>query len=647
MRILLVEDNADHRELMRLALTEYDDTWQVEGVVSGEAALRRLVEGEAYDVVFLDYSLPGRDGLEVLEEIRRGEAPPPVVMVTGRGDEQVAVVAMKGGAYDYMVKGEGYLHRLPVVAQRAMEADRLTMERKRAEEALRESEERYRRLVELSPAMIAIHLNERFLYINPAGVSLLGAANSDELIGRSVVDFIHPDYLGIAKDRIRQIREEGKQVPRIEEKFIRLDGSIADVEVSAAPYPHQGQIAVLMVALDTTEQRQIKKEKEVIEEQFRQAQKMEAIGLLAGGFAHDFNNSLSVIKICTQLALSDLKEGDPLKERIEMILGETNRSANLARQLLVFSRRQVKEMVVLDLNHLLRELDKMLHRVIGEDIKVVHVLAKDLGKVKVDPGQIAQAVLNLALNARDAMPRGGKLIVETANVELDEVYSSTHSDVIPGRYVMFSVSDTGVGMTPEVRERVFEPFFTTKEKGRGTGLGLYAVYGIVKQSGGDICVYSEPGHGATFKIFLPQVDGPFQEVREEAEKKDLPRGDETILVVEDDEKVRAVTVEVLMKYGYRVLDAPNGAKAMLICENHKGPIHLVLTDVVMPEMSGGELGGKLSLLYPEMKVIYMSGYMENEIVHTGVLPKGVNFIQKPFTIEGLVTKIREVLTQTH
>ena len=330
MRILLVEDNADHRELMRLALTEYDDTWQVEEVASGEAALRRLVEGEAYDMVFLDYSLPGRDGLEVLEEIRRGEAPPPVVMVTGRGDEQVAVVAMKGGAYDYMVKGEGYLRRLPVVAQRAMEADQFAMERKRAEGALRESEERYRRLVELSPEMIAIHLNERFLYINPAGVRLLGAANSDELIGRSVVDFIHPDYLGIAKDRIRQIREEGKQVPRIEEKFIRLDGSIADVEVSAAPYPHQGQIAMLMVALDTTEQRQIKKEKEVIEEQFRQAQKMEAIGLLAGGFAHDFNNSLSVVKICAQLALSDLKEGDPLKERIEMILGETNRSANLA-----------------------------------------------------------------------------------------------------------------------------------------------------------------------------------------------------------------------------------------------------------------------------------------------------------------------------
>jgi len=647
MRILLVEDNADHRELVRLALTEYDDTWQVEGVASGEAALRRLVEGEAYDMVFLDYSLPGRDGLEVLEEIRRGEAPPPVVMVTGRGDEQVAVVAMKGGAYDYVVKGEGYLRRLPVVAQRAMEADQLAMERKRAEGALRESEERYRRLVELSPEMIAIHLNERFLYINPAGVRLLGAANADELIGRSVVDFIHPDYLEISKDRIRQIREEGKQVPRIEEKFIRLDGSIADVEVSAAPYPHQGQIAMLMVALDTTEQRQIKKEKEVIEEQFRQAQKMEAIGLLAGGFAHDFNNSLSVVKICAQLALSDLKEGDPLKERIEMILGETNRSSNLARQLLVFSRRQVKEMVVLDLNHLLRELDKMLHRVIGEDIKIVHVLAKDLGKVKVDPGQIAQAVLNLALNARDAMPKGGKLIVETANVELDEVYSSTHSDVIPGRYVMFSVSDAGVGMTREVRERVFEPFFTTKEKSRGTGLGLYTVYGIVKQSGGDICVYSEPGYGATFKIFLPQVDEPFQEVREEAEKKDLPRGDETILVVEDDEKVRAVTVEVLMKQGYRVLDTPNGAKAMLICENHQGPIHLVLTDVVMPEMSGGELGGKLSLLYPEMKVIYMSGYMENEIIHTGVLPEGVNFIQKPFTVEGLATKIREVLTQTH
>ena len=298
------------------------------------------------------------------------------------------------------------------------------------------------------------------------------------------------------------------------------------------------------------------KEMAALQEQLRQSQKMEAIGRLAGGIAHDFNNFLTVMRGRSQLALMELKEGDPLRESFEAIDNATTKSANLVRQLLAFSRRQVMKMIVLDLNNLLRDLEKMLRRIIGEDIELRTVLADDLGRVKADPGQIEQVVLNLAVNARDAMPQGGKLMIETTNVELDEAYARNHVAVTPGRYVMFSVSDTGVGMTPEVKEQVFEPFFTTKEKGKGTGLGLATVYGIVKQSGGNIWVYSEPGQGATFKIYLPRVEGPLTKEREK-EEIGLFRGVGIILVVEDEEEVRKVVLEVLKSQGYSVLEAAN------------------------------------------------------------------------------------------
>jgi signal transduction histidine kinase/CheY-like chemotaxis protein len=394
------------------------------------------------------------------------------------------------------------------------------------------------------------------------------------------------------------------------------------------------------------ERKRAEDEKAALQEQLRQSQKMEAVGRLAGGIAHDFSNLLTVIKGFSQLSRIELKEGSPLRGNIDEIQNAAERAASLTRQLLAFSRRQVMEMKVLDLNALLRDLDKMLRRVIGEDVDLVTLLAEDLGRVKADPGQIEQVIMNLAVNARDAMPNGGKLTIETANVDLDESYARSHAEVKPGRYVMFSVSDTGVGMTPEVKERIFEPFFTTKEVGKGTGLGLSTAYGIVKQSDGNIWVYSEPEKGTTFKIYLTRVEETSEEAGKEAVAQGLPRGDETILVVEDEEKVRKLIVGVLTQQGYKVLEASYGDDALTIHEKHKGRIHLMLVDVIMPGMSGPELAKRLGSLNPKMKVLYMSGYTDSTIVHHGVLEKGVNYVQKPFTMDGLARKVREVLDKS-
>jgi two-component system cell cycle sensor histidine kinase/response regulator CckA len=399
----------------------------------------------------------------------------------------------------------------------------------------------------------------------------------------------------------------------------------------------------LMACEDITEIRRAGEENAVLQEQLRHSQKMEAIGCLAGGVAHDFNNLLTVIQGYSQLSRIELKEGDPLKGNIDEIQNATDRAASLTRQLLAFSRRQVMEMKVLDLNTLLRDLEKMLRRVIGEDIEMVTLLAENLGRVRADVGQIEQVIMNLAVNAKDAMPSGGKLTIETATVELDESHARSHIDVKHGHYVMFSVSDTGVGMTPEVRERIFEPFFTTKEKGKGTGLGLSTTYGIVKQSEGHIWVYSVQGKGTTFKIYLPRVNEPLKDMRNEVLKEELPRGNETILIVEDEEEVRKLAGKILERQGYRILETFNGDDALLACERCKSPIHLMLADIVMPGMSGSELAKLLKPLYPEIKILYMSGYTHNAIVRHGVLGKGINYIQKPFTMEGLARKVREVL----
>jgi len=392
------------------------------------------------------------------------------------------------------------------------------------------------------------------------------------------------------------------------------------------------------------EHMRLEEEKAALQEQFRQSQKMEAVGRLAGGIAHDFNNLLTIIKGYSQLSLLDLKESDPLWGNIQEIQKATQRATDLTRQLLAFSRRQILELKVLDLNTLLRELDKMLRRIIGEDIKLTTLLAEDLGRVKIDPGQIEQVIFNLAVNARDAMPSGGKLIIETTNVELDKEYAKAHIGVVPGHYVRLSVSDTGFGMSQEIREKAFEPFFTTKDKGKGTGLGLSTVYGIVKQSGGNIWVYSEPGHGTIFKIYLPRVEEELDTLHGQDETGSLPRGSETVLLVEDEPSVRNLAHHLLNQQGYKVLEAGDGEEALRVAQEHIGEkIHLLLTDVVMPQMGGKELAEKLKLSRPEIGVLYTSGYTDNAIVHHGMLEPGTYFLQKPFSHKTLSHKVREVL----
>jgi two-component system, cell cycle sensor histidine kinase and response regulator CckA len=338
-----------------------------------------------------------------------------------------------------------------------------------------------------------------------------------------------------------------------------------------------------------------------------------------------------------------LQAKDPLHHNLEEIMKAGERAAALTRQLLAFSRKQLLQPKVINLNSVVSDLEKMLQRLIGEDIALLTILEPEIGSVKADPGQIEQVIMNLVVNARDAMPHGGKLTVETKKAYLDEGYTSHHLAVIPGHYVMLAVSDTGVGMDDETQKRIFEPFFTTKELGKGTGLGLSTVYGIVKQSGGNIWVYSEVGHGTTFKVYLPIVDEEPQELKRSAEVEKNLRGRETVLLAEDEEIVRKLTQEILETYGYQVLEAANASTALSICEHHKKPIHLLITDVVMPEMSGRELADRLHGLRPEMKVLYMSGYTDNAIVHHGILDPDISFLQKPFTPDALARKVREVL----
>jgi signal transduction histidine kinase len=392
------------------------------------------------------------------------------------------------------------------------------------------------------------------------------------------------------------------------------------------------------------ERKRSEEERSSLQEQLQQAQKMEAVGQLAGGVAHDFNNLLTVITGYSDLMLGQLNRRDSLYGDVVEIKRAAERAASLTRQLLAFSRKQVLQPKVLDLNQLVANMDKMLRRLIGEDIELFALMDDKLGKIKADPGQIEQVILNLAVNARDAMPKGGKLTIETANVELDKNYVRSHLGAKTGHYAMFSISDTGVGMPPEIRERVFEPFFTTKEKGRGTGLGLSTVYGIVKQSEGYIWVYSEPGRGTTFKIYFPMVEGADELLKPMTASTKPMQGTETILLVEDEEMVRGLVRMILERNGYHVLEASNGEEALRIAQEHGSQkIHLMVTDVVMPGMSGRELADCMSSLRPEMKVIYISGYTNNAIVHHGVLEQGTAFLQKPFTASVLTRKVRDIL----
>jgi len=417
----------------------------------------------------------------------------------------------------------------------------------------------------------------------------------------------------------------------------RKDGALYTEDQTITPVLDETGAIVHFVAIkeDITERLQL-------QAQFLQSQKMESVGRLAGGIAHDFNNLLTIINGNADLALRRLNHEDPLRASFQDIYGAGQRAADLTRQLLAFSRKQVLKPQPLNLNTVVEGLQRMLPRLIGEDIALVFVLAERLGTVTADPGQIEQVILNLAVNARDAMPSGGTLTIETQDVELDERYASRHPSIQPGPHVMLAISDTGIGMDTITRSQIFEPFFTTKSHGKGTGLGLSTVYGIVSQSGGSISVYSEVGRGTTFRIYLPQVTGPSVTERVRPDSK-VTRGRETILIVEDEDMLRALARRYVESAGYKTLDAPNGLDALRLLEHSEERVHLLLTDVVMPGISGRELAKRIGQIQPSLKVLFMSGYTDEAISHHGVLDAGVQFIAKPFTIQELTGKIREVL----
>jgi len=508
-------------------------------------------------------------------------------------------------------------------------------ERKRVEEALRASEEHYRTLFDEAPypKFLYDHETRRYLMVNQAAIQTYGYSR-EEFMTMRLDDLQPPEDLARLQELVADLKVgiTNSGVHRHRKK----DGRFIDVDITLHRFTLGGSPCVLAVALDVTERSRM-------EAQLRQAQKMEAIGSLAGGVAHDFNNLLSVILSYSKMLAESLKPGDPMRDDLEEISQAGCRAADLTRQLLAFSRQQILEPRVLDLNAVIKGVAKMLRRLVGEDVELSLVSAPGLGAVKADPGQLEQVLMNLVVNARDAMPSGGKLTIETANVVLDASYAAAHPGVAAGGYVLLAVSDTGSGMDAATRERIFDPFFTTKELGSGTGLGLSTVFGIVQQSGGHIWVYSETGLGTTFKVYLPQTDAVYDAAPTTASDGLATRGTETILLVEDEEAVRVLTRTILERHGYRVIEAQSGGDALLICEQHTATIHVLLTDVVMPRMSGRKLAERLSSVRPEMKVLYMSGYTDDSIVRHGVLESGVAFLQKPITPETLTQKLREVI----
>ncbi|HZT05530.1 MAG TPA: response regulator [Chloroflexota bacterium] len=549
--------------------------------------------------------------------------------------------------YEFPIKGpDGEIRWVQARAHRHMTTEEAAIvgtvaditDQKRAEIALRDSEEVHRAVVENLAEGVSVNVGGIRTFVNRAYLEIHGLQDEAEALNRPFDDRVVEED----RERIRGLLDaqlRGERVATTQQfRVRRADGQVRTVEGSRTSITLQGTPAMVTVLRDLTDQH-------VAEMALRQAQKMEAIGLLAGGIAHDFNNLLTAILGFTDLMLAHLPDDSPARLFADEVLSAGERASNLTRQLLTFSRQQVLQPEVLDLNGIVTEMDKLLRRVIGENIDLATILQRDLSPVKVDRGQMDQVIMNLAVNARDAMPGGGKLTIETAAVDLDETYLRSHGrgqlGVQPGRYVMLAVSDSGVGMDAETQARIFDPFFTTKDAGKGTGLGLSTVYGIVQQSGGSITVYSEPGVGTTFKIYLPVVDEA--PVGMASRIGPLARGSETLLLVEDEPGVRALLKSVVRTSGYQVLEAQTGEEALTLAGAHAGRIDLLMTDLVLPGMTGRELSDQLAAARPGLKVLFLSGYTSDVAVRQGVLNAKMPFLQKPFTAALLSRKVREVL----
>ena len=666
-RILYVEHNPVDVDLTLRHFAEVAAHFTLEVARSSEQALALLQEDNV-DLVLTDLRMPDMNALDLLKEARHRGLAVPFVIITGKGDEAAAAAALKLGAYDYIVKRDNYLSQLPHAIDNAIARSQLAQINRRLQTELAEreraQEENARLLVEV------LGERQRLDEIIASVPGLVWEAwgrpdNADQktnfisnhverMLGYSVQQWLSTPNFWLTivhpEDRERAAREAAEFFTTgkggiSQFRWVAQDGRVVWVEArSTVICDDKGNpVGMRGVTMDITAGKEAERARAHLEEQLRQAQRMEAIGRLAGGVAHDFNNLVTVINGYADLTLMKLEPGHLLSLNVTAIKKAGERAVDLTRQLLAFSRRQLLQPRFLDLNSLITDSAKMLEHLLGEDIELLTILDPELGPVKADAGQMDQVILNLAVNARDAMPQGGKLTLETRNVILDEDYAQQHLSLESGSYVALAITDTGCGMDAETLSRIFEPFFTTKEQGRGTGLGLATVYGIIRQSGGSIWVYSEPGRGTTFKIYLPRIEGPVAESEETRGEPESPGGTETLLVVEDDELVRKLTCEALRHYGYQVLEAANGGEALLACEKLQVPVSLMITDVVMPQMSGRELADRLHQLHPEMGVLYMSGYTDDAVIRHGLSDTAMFFLQKPFTPSALAIKVREVL----
>jgi len=643
IRILIVEDRLPDAELAKRELKKSLPVCCFHRVETREEYLAALATFQPH-LIISDYQMPLFDGLTAVKLALIHAPAVPVIILTGAINEDTAVECMKAGAADYVIKE--HIKRLGRAVLHALAEKQLREERRRAEQALRASEKRFRALIENSADVIALlSADGIILYESPAVHRMLGYL-PEELIGQNAFDLLHPEDAASGALLFRQILQQPR-TPFTEQIRYRCKGEgWRWVEATGANLLEEPDIEAIVVNYrDITERKQAEAEQLRLEAQLRQSQKMESIGRLAGGVAHDFNNLLTVMCGYTYIAQSRLREGDPLYNIIAQIQRANERATALTQQLLAFGRKQMLAPKALELNSLTLNLHKMLERLIGEDITLLTRLAPTLWPIVADAGQIEQVIINLVVNARDAMPTGGRLTIETANQAVDAgfLYAHPSLELSPGPYVVLIVTDTGHGMDDHVKARVFEPFFTTKEPGKGTGLGLATVYGIIKQSDGDIIVESERKQGTRFTIYLPATLAAAKPVDEHPTPVDHDGGHETILVVEDEESVRKLTCMVLLEKGYIVLAASQSTEALALAERHPGPIALLLTDVVMPQMSGPELALQLQGRFPRLRILFMSGYTDDTVVRHGLLTAKVDFIPKPFSPALLAVKVREVL----
>jgi two-component system cell cycle sensor histidine kinase/response regulator CckA len=664
-KILAIDDHRDNLITLQAVLGDTLPGYTLLTALDGAAGID-IARIEDPDVILLDIVMPEIDGFEVCRRLKADERMKdiPVVFLTALGtDRESRVRALELGAEAFLgkpwndqelvaqiramvkLKAANRMRRLvkeqleELVADRTRELEKELAERRRVQDALRNSNENWGNTFNaITDIVFVISREHEILEINQAGCLAL-KRSKEQILGKKCFDLVHCRTSPIPGCPCRQSIEERKPCMGEYEEHGKCYSLVAWPTIDK-----QGQVISLAhVIKDITQEKQSEAERVKLEEQLRAAQKMEAIGSLAGGIAHDFNNMLYVIMTFTDLVLDATEEGDERRSQLVEVKKASDRAATLVRQLLAFSRKQILQPVPLDLNRVTTELQKMLHRILGEDIALVPMLAPDLGLTMADPSQIEQVLMNLVVNARDAMPTGGKLTIETANVELDNAFMLSGSTVKPGHYVMLAVTDTGCGMDAKTADRIFEPFFTTKELGKGTGLGLSTVYGIVRQSGGEIIVQSERARGTTFRIYLPRSESNMEVAAVNSPVVTRLTGEETILVVEDEAAVRELAKQVLARAGYSVLTAANGGEALRLSERHAGKIHLALTDVVMPQMGGRILAEQLAKQRPDIKILYMSGYTDAAIDNHGRLDTGTHLIAKPFSLTDLRRKVREVL----